>query len=29
MNSGAGSSYGQTGGSGATSTMTLMEVAGW
>ena len=28
MNSGAGSSYGQTGGSGATSTMTLMEVAG-
>ena len=28
MNSGAGSSYGQTGGSAATSTMTLMEVAG-
>jgi len=26
MNSGAGSSYGQTGGSGAVSTMTLMEV---
>ena len=28
MNSGAGTSYAQTGGSGATSTMTLMEVAG-
>ena len=26
MNSGAGSSYGQTGGSGGASTMTLMEV---
>jgi hypothetical protein len=28
MNSGAGTSYGQTGGSGAVSTMTLMEIAG-
>ena len=28
MNSGGGSNYGQTGGSGGTSTMTLMEVAG-
>ena len=28
MNSGAGTSYGQTGGSAAVSTMTLMEIAG-
>jgi hypothetical protein len=28
MNSGGGSNYGQTGGSGGSSTMTLMEVAG-
>jgi hypothetical protein len=29
MNSGGGSNYAQTGGSGGVSTMTLMEVAGW
>ena len=28
MNSGSGSNYGQTGGSGGVSTMTLMEIAG-
>ena len=28
MNSGSASSYGQTGGSGGVSTMTLMEIAG-
>ena len=28
MNSGSGSTYGQTGGSGGVSTMTLMEIAG-
>jgi len=28
MNSGAGTNYGQTGGSGGVSTMTLMEIAG-
>ena len=28
MNSGAGSNYGQTGGSAGVSTMTLMEIAG-